>query len=278
MVTFLTECSPISLAWQVVPTISECAKAPQTVIVMGGTNILTDLLLMLIPLPVVFRTQLPWRTKVQLCGVFSIGVFVILVSVLRIKFVLADNSQQNKLLWAELECFAAAIVANGPILYGLYRYRHIAIERTRTTTSGNQSGHFSSHAQTSTSTRDAKDKESNVGIKMSRLSRNSTSWFRLADEGPPDKNVDPYLVNARVAAERTLSLRQDNMSLHDIRQTITNDEYDEPAFQGIQRTVEVRQEARSLRSVDILSIAENGAVKYDIYSQGMPSGTSGRPG
>jgi hypothetical protein len=84
---------------------------------MGSTNIATDLLLMYIPLPIILRTRLPLKTKVQLCCIFLVGFFVITISVIRMIIVLQNITLINKLLWAQLECFSATVVANAPIIY-----------------------------------------------------------------------------------------------------------------------------------------------------------------
>ena len=88
---------------------------------MGSTNIATDLLLMYIPLPIILRTRLPVKTKLQLCCIFLIGLFVITISMIRMIVVLQNITLVNKLLWAALESFSATIVANAPIIYCLYK-------------------------------------------------------------------------------------------------------------------------------------------------------------
>ncbi|KAI9803980.1 MAG: hypothetical protein M1833_000261 [Piccolia ochrophora] len=115
MLSFFLPCQPIQKYWQVVPDPGlHCTAAPESVITMGSTNIFTDLFLMLIPLPLILRVRLPWKTKLQLMLVFCMGIFVIMVSVMRMIIVLNALTQVNKLIWGQLECFTATIVANAP--------------------------------------------------------------------------------------------------------------------------------------------------------------------
>ena len=61
---------------------------------------------MLIPMRLIFGTQLPTTVKVQISVLFLLGFFCIIVTILRIVFVLQDLTQSNRLIWAYVECFA----------------------------------------------------------------------------------------------------------------------------------------------------------------------------
>jgi len=77
---------------------------------------------MVIPLHIINRTVLPVKTRVELTVVFTLGSFAIIVVVLRMLIVLTHWTQQNKLVWGQLECFTATVIANAPILHGLWRH------------------------------------------------------------------------------------------------------------------------------------------------------------
>jgi hypothetical protein len=106
---------------------------------MGSTNIATDLILMCIPLPIILRAQLPLRTRIQLCSVFLVGLFVIGISITRIIIVLQNFTQINKLIWGQMECFAATVVANAPIIHSLYRHGKHSVQIRSGTRSGDKS-------------------------------------------------------------------------------------------------------------------------------------------
>ncbi|KAG0638519.1 hypothetical protein HOY80DRAFT_887810 [Tuber brumale] len=84
----------------------------------GACNIVTDLILIIYPLPIIFGTHLPLRRKLQIGGLFSLSFLVILVSVLRLPFVLGNNARQRwRTLFAWIEMLVACFVANAPALY-----------------------------------------------------------------------------------------------------------------------------------------------------------------
>jgi hypothetical protein len=133
---------------------------------MGSTNIATDLLLMCIPLPIILRARLPIRTKIQLCSVFLVGLFVIGISITRIVIVLQNLTQINKLIWGQMECFAATVVANAPIIHSLYRHGRHHVQ----TRSGTRSGDKSNNGGP-----DSKIRETGSGIKLSRVGKMNSS-------------------------------------------------------------------------------------------------------
>lgn len=133
---------------------------------MGSTNIATDLLLMCIPLPIILRARLPIRTKIQLCSVFFVGLFVIGISITRIVIVLQNLTQINKLIWGQMECFAATVVANAPIIHSLYRHGRHQVQ----TRSGTRSGDKSNNGGPNSNIR-----ETGSGIKLSRVGKMNSS-------------------------------------------------------------------------------------------------------
>lgn len=98
---------------------------------LGLTNIITDLLLMSIPIRIIIRSKLAMKTKLELAAVFALGIFVVIASMLRMIIVLTHWTQQNKLLWGQIECFTATIVANAPVLHGLWRHGFSHIRRLK---------------------------------------------------------------------------------------------------------------------------------------------------
>jgi hypothetical protein len=89
---------------------------------MGSLNILTDAALILIPLPLVFRARLPLIRKIQLFLLFGVGMFVVSITMIRMPVIINDKSAQKaRTLWASIECLAACVVANAPVLNSLLR-------------------------------------------------------------------------------------------------------------------------------------------------------------
>ena len=72
MIIMIFQCKPLSGAWD--PTIkSDCIDLSLVIIFMGCMNVLTDLLLLYLPLPQLWKLQMRWGTKMQVISIFSIG-------------------------------------------------------------------------------------------------------------------------------------------------------------------------------------------------------------
>lgn len=58
----------------------------------------------------------------QLAALFAIGLFIVVITIIRLPQNARHSTVQvNRTTWANVELFAAAIVANAPVLYGFYR-------------------------------------------------------------------------------------------------------------------------------------------------------------
>ncbi|WYZ35928.1 hypothetical protein EsH8_X_000575 [Colletotrichum jinshuiense] len=126
-VTTFSECNPFHLYWQVVPDPGSCSKAQMQLVVVGVLNIVTDFMLLVLPLPLVFSLKTPWQRKVQLYALFTLGVFIIAITVIRLPINITNkDSQINRTTWASTELFTAAVVVNAPTIYGLWNKRRQA--------------------------------------------------------------------------------------------------------------------------------------------------------
>ena len=66
------QCRPIRGAWD--PTVeAKCVELNLVVMIMGGMNVLTDLILVCAPLPTIWGLQMETKVKLQLMGVFCVG-------------------------------------------------------------------------------------------------------------------------------------------------------------------------------------------------------------
>lgn len=121
-VTFFVECIPIDLYWNIIQTPPQCARAPSAVIVTEATNILTDLILMAIPLRILLRPIPPPKELLRLIALYAGGILVIIASFVRAVAVLSDLLDQHELIWGQIECFLATVFVNAPVLHGIYRH------------------------------------------------------------------------------------------------------------------------------------------------------------
>ncbi|KAG9565315.1 hypothetical protein KCU61_g8427, partial [Aureobasidium melanogenum] len=89
----------------------------------ASINIITDVVICLMPVPVLNRLRLPRKQKYALIGVFSLGLFVCLTSILRLK-ALYDISVSTDITWdntpaaywSSLECNFSIVAACLPML------------------------------------------------------------------------------------------------------------------------------------------------------------------
>ncbi|CRK22751.1 hypothetical protein BN1723_012752 [Verticillium longisporum] len=98
-----------------------CVEAEAQLMTVGILNIVTDLMLILLPLPLVVAMQAAWRLKAQLYVLFLLGVFIIAITIVRLPIsTLHKDSQLDRSTWASVELLVTAIVVNAPTMYGLY--------------------------------------------------------------------------------------------------------------------------------------------------------------
>ena len=76
IILMLLQCRPLNKLWD--HTVNgKCFELKKPWMVMGSLNVLTDLLLLILPLPSLWRLQMRRRTKVQVAGIFSIGSLLV---------------------------------------------------------------------------------------------------------------------------------------------------------------------------------------------------------
>ncbi|MCJ1369066.1 hypothetical protein MMC20_000274 [Loxospora ochrophaea] len=123
VVTF-SECRPFSGYWTVLPDPGVCCRAQLQLMTYGVLNIITDLMLIFLPLPLLLKIKLPFAQKFQLFFLFSLGFLIIGITIAR----LTENSehstsQADRVTYASAEILVAAFVVHAPTLYTLLRPR-----------------------------------------------------------------------------------------------------------------------------------------------------------
>lgn len=86
-------------------------------------NVLTDMYLMSIPLPMLWKANLEFKRKLTLIFIFGGGVFVMMAGILRCALIIQDpiNGAQAAGSWAVRETFVAVVIGNIPMIYPLTR-------------------------------------------------------------------------------------------------------------------------------------------------------------
>jgi hypothetical protein len=86
-------------------------------------NVLTDMYLLSIPLPMLWRANLEFKRKISLILIFSGGIFVMMAGILRCALIISDpvGGAQAAGSWAVRETFVAVIIGNLPMVYPYVR-------------------------------------------------------------------------------------------------------------------------------------------------------------
>ncbi|KAI0144498.1 hypothetical protein GGR57DRAFT_517974 [Xylariaceae sp. FL1272] len=111
-------CFPTSRSWQIKPFPGdECTTRRGNYIVITVLDIITDLGIMAIPLPMLIQTSLSLRRKISLCILFSSGIFVMIAAIIRAYYSLANIENLTVALgWASREILVASIVVCAPAI------------------------------------------------------------------------------------------------------------------------------------------------------------------
>ncbi|KAK0639205.1 hypothetical protein B0T16DRAFT_337132 [Cercophora newfieldiana] len=116
-------CRPVSNYWAVPipPGHDQCKNYHNHLITVTILHVSSDLFTLAIPIPMIIRTRLPLRQKIVLCGVFSLGVLVVLLAILNRVFNFVMPHDLVFLAWYNGEASTAVIIANIPFCWPLVR-------------------------------------------------------------------------------------------------------------------------------------------------------------
>ncbi|KAL4817640.1 hypothetical protein BDW67DRAFT_183446 [Aspergillus spinulosporus] len=124
--SILFGCHPMHKNWQIYPNpgnYCQPAVSKIDVYVTVTLNVATDIYLLTIPMPILFKARLPFREKLELLVLFSGGIFVMAAGILRCVLIVTAgaNGAQQAGSWACRETFVAVIIGNAPMIYPFLR-------------------------------------------------------------------------------------------------------------------------------------------------------------
>ncbi|OQE32233.1 hypothetical protein PENSTE_c001G10386 [Penicillium steckii] len=124
--SLLLSCQPFHAFWQIYPNpgaFCQPTNSPVYVFVVVILNIVTDLYLLSIPLPLLWTVNISLKRKIPLMALFSGAAFVITASIIRGVTIVSSGpdgaSAGSK--WACRETFVSIVVSNLPIIQPLLR-------------------------------------------------------------------------------------------------------------------------------------------------------------
>jgi hypothetical protein len=127
----IAECQPVTHYWQVSPDPGpKCRQGYAQLLTMGTANVITDLLLVVFPIPIIIRSAMPIKRKIQLVLLFALSIVPVAVTLYRIPHIIQKHgSQQYRSLLASVEILFATGVANALVLGSFVRDRGVKKQR-----------------------------------------------------------------------------------------------------------------------------------------------------
>lgn len=125
VIATLAECRPLYGYWQVTPDPGpQCRQGHAQLVTMGTSDVITDLLLIVFPIPIVIKSAMATKRKFSLVLLFSLSFILVGITIYRVIGVIDRHSdQQFRSLLASLEILAAAAVSNAVVLGSFIRDR-----------------------------------------------------------------------------------------------------------------------------------------------------------
>ncbi|OBT68852.1 hypothetical protein VE03_02047 [Pseudogymnoascus sp. 23342-1-I1] len=114
-------CRPFAYNWDQ-SIKGSCGDQIKSYIITGALNIATDALVLGLPMPMIWRLKVNLRSKIALTGIFTIGFFIFIISIIRLKSLVTVSyeditySVPDALIWSMLEPSLALTLASIPIM------------------------------------------------------------------------------------------------------------------------------------------------------------------
>jgi len=137
-------CRPFAFNWDTSIPGGVCGNRNAAFIAAGALSMMTDVLVIVVPLPSIWALNMTLPRKLSLCLIFCLGFFVSALSIIRmialgkINFKDVTHSLIKPLLWSIMEIQLAVVVVNLPLLQPIVARLFPFI---RFGTSKNNSGH-----------------------------------------------------------------------------------------------------------------------------------------
>ncbi|KAI9811045.1 MAG: hypothetical protein M1827_005627 [Pycnora praestabilis] len=133
VIATLTECTPFSHYWQVIPDPgAKCRQGYAQLLTMGAADVITDIVLVIFPIPIILQSHMPMRKKLSLLFLFALSLILVGITCYRVTSVIDyDGRQQYRSLLASCEILAAAAVSNALVLGSFVRDRGMKKNRYR---------------------------------------------------------------------------------------------------------------------------------------------------
>ncbi|KAB5515472.1 hypothetical protein GE09DRAFT_1159726 [Coniochaeta sp. 2T2.1] len=114
-------CTPIYEYWAVPVRIDQCATYYHHLIHATAWNISSDLMLLCVPIPVIWKSQLPMKRKIILCAVLGLGILNVIIAILNRYYNFSNPNSVAYVYFYVAEVATAVFVGNVPLCWPLFR-------------------------------------------------------------------------------------------------------------------------------------------------------------
>lgn len=127
-VTLALACRPIEAFWDA-NVKGDCLELVTFTYFTNISNLITDVWIFLMPIPVIWHLQLQTKKKLLLCFIFSVGLATCVVSAIRLTVVLGHGNPDFTWYYVPLGAYSAfeplggILCTNLPIIWHMYRKR-----------------------------------------------------------------------------------------------------------------------------------------------------------
>ncbi|KAK5662939.1 hypothetical protein OQA88_6351 [Cercophora sp. LCS_1] len=121
----LNLCQPVAKQWDTTITDGSCLPGVAVYTSMASITIVFDVVVMLLPFPILMKSQIQKRKKAVLLGLFALGMFITIIQIVRIQTIsrLVNYTDSAPLiLWSVIENNLGIIVTCVPTLSPLFKY------------------------------------------------------------------------------------------------------------------------------------------------------------
>lgn len=125
ILTIVFTCTPVQSYWDGVAANSHCINYDLALHIFSGANVVTEFIIIILPMPLVWRMNTSLARRLQISGVFLLGSIVTVVSIIRAYYTgrttLAFKSDATYVgsylyLWATAETGTGILAACLPVL------------------------------------------------------------------------------------------------------------------------------------------------------------------
>ncbi|EEH17162.2 hypothetical protein PABG_07249 [Paracoccidioides brasiliensis Pb03] len=194
LMVILTHCHPIQKVWQIYPYPGDsCALNIPNYLALVVTNVSTDVMIIYIPLPLLWKVKIPMRRKVLFGAWLCTGIFIIIAAIVRCILCLRDVRFINiATIWSVRETFVATIAVNIPVLKPLFSKSL----RLATTGSSSKNTRSTSHDGSHQLTRiERKEKQNRIRIAMGLTTMDNSSEERMVQGFDPNSKNNEYVIS-----------------------------------------------------------------------------------